>query len=334
MKASSLVALLLFAAAAAVWGGQHFRKPPGAREGAFVFQGYVDGDLLQVGPEESGRIVLLTKREGETARAGELLFRLDDSIQQAALELAAAKLEEARARLRLAQAQRRRPEALRILEAAVRQAQAALDVSEPEYERVKRLFRKKIVAKSRLDAARGAMERDRARLEEAKRQLETARLPARAEEIGAAMASVRAAEAQVREARVRVLRTRVEAPAAGRVQEIFFRPGEIVAAGRPVLALLPPGNLKIRFYVPEPLRAKFSQGDNVAVSCDSCPAGMKAEITYISGEAEYTPPVIFSPRERARLVYRMEARPLGAAAKLGIGQPVDVSPLWRGREGS
>jgi len=325
MKAAPFV-LIALAAAAGAGGYFYWHSQPHEPE-AVVFQGYVDGDLLQAGPEVSGRIVLLAAHEGARVRAGELIIKLDSRLQEAGLELAAARLEEARARLRLTEAQRQRPEALRILEAAVAQVKAALSVSEAEYKRIKRLYEQHIVPKARLDAARGALDRDKARLEESNRQLETARLPARAEEIGAAMASVRAAEAQVREAKVRLMQTRVEAPASGMVQEVFFRPGEIVRAGQPVLSILPPGNLKIRFYVPEPERAKYSPGGDVAVACDSCPAGMKARITFVSKDAEYTPPVIFSPRERARLVYRLEAKPLGKALKLAIGQPVDVKPL-------
>jgi HlyD family secretion protein len=323
----SLLFLLLLAAAGA--GIYHFWPrlfpPPAPR----FFQGYVDGDLLQVGPEIGGRIRLLAVREGDRVTLGQTLLELDDRVQQAEVELAAAQLEEARARLRLAEAQRRRPEEIRILEAAVEQARAALEVSRAEYERARRLYEQRVVPKARLDAARGALDRDRARYEEARRQLETARLPARAEEINAAWAAVRAAEARLRAARVNLQKTRVLAPAAGRVQEVYFYPGEIVGAGQAVLSLLPPGNLKVRFYVPEPLRARFQVGDSVRITCDSCPPDLFARITFISARAEYTPPVIFSPRERAKLVYRFEARPVRGAWRLAIGQPVDVWPAGK-----
>ena len=331
MKTAPFILAILALAAGA--GGYYYLQRLPEAPGGDVFQGYVDGDLLQTGPEVSGRIVQLSVREGMQVRMGDLIIRLDDNMQQAGLELAAARLEEARARLRLAEAQRQRPEALRVLEAAVEQVKAALKVSTANYKRIKRLYAQHIVPKARLEEARGALERDQARLNEAKRQLETARLPARAEEIGAAMASVRAAEAQVREAKVRLRQTRVSAPASGTVQEVYFRPGEIVRAGQPVLSILPPRNLKIRFYVAEPLKARYALGDIVRISCDSCAADMTARISFISGKAEYTPSVIFSPRERARLVYRLEAKPLGKALKLAIGQPVDVRPAKPGEAG-
>ncbi len=324
---SAFAIVLLAAAGGALY---HFWPmlfpPPQPR----FFQGYVDGDLLQVGPEIGGRIVALAVREGDAVTLGQELIRLDDRMQRAEVEAAAAQLEEARARLRLAEAQRRRPEEIRILEAAVRQAEAALEVSRAEFVRVKRLYEQRVVPKARLDEAKGALDRDLARLEEARRQLETARLPARAEEINAAWAAVRAAEARLRAARITLHKTRVEAPASGTVQEVYFYPGEIVGPGQAVLSILPPGNLKIRFYVPEPLRARFRVGDKVRIGCDSCPADLEGRITFIAARAEYTPPVIFSPRERAKLVYRFEARPVQEPWSLAVGQPVDVWPVRTG----
>jgi HlyD family secretion protein len=98
-----------------------------------------------------------------------------------------------------------------------------------------------------------------------------------------------------------------------------------VNAGQPVLSLLPPANLKVRFYVPEPLLSTLSLGQVVAVACDSCGEGFSARISFISSEAEFTPPVIFSDKERAKLVFRVEARPT-TEVRVPIGLPVSVSP--------
>jgi HlyD family secretion protein len=109
------------------------------------------------------------------------------------------------------------------------------------------------------------------------------------------------------------------------VQEVYFRPGEAVAAGQPVLALLPPDNRKLRFYVPEPLYTSVPLGSAVTVTCDGCGRdGLPAQITFASREVEFTPPVIFSQKERARLVFRLEARLEGEAARLPLGLPVTV----------
>src|SRR5215208_3200407 len=149
----------------------------------------------------------------------------------------------------------------------------------------------------------------------------TARRPLRRDRRRGAL---RAAEAAVAQAETRLARRRVTSPANAKVQDVFFRAGEVVNAGQPVLSLLPPQNLRLRFYVPEPLLATLSLGQAIFVTCDSCPAGLEAKISFISREAEYTPPVIFSEQERAKLVFRVEARPT-SPLNLPLGLPLSVS---------
>jgi HlyD family secretion protein len=108
------------------------------------------------------------------------------------------------------------------------------------------------------------------------------------------------------------------------VQQIYFRPGETAPPGRPVLSLLPPGNLKVRFFAPETRLATIRYGETVKVSCDGCGTDIDAKITFIASSAEYTPPVIYSREERAKLVYMIEARPTDPD-KLRVGQPVTVT---------
>jgi HlyD family secretion protein len=112
-------------------------------------------------------------------------------------------------------------------------------------------------------------------------------------------------------------------PVNGSIQEIYFRPGEYVAAGRPVVSILPPHNLKIRFFVPETLLPKISLGQAVNIHCDGCKADVPGRVTYISRTSEFTPPVIYSLEERSKLVYLVEAR-TGEPSELRVGQPVDV----------
>jgi HlyD family secretion protein len=105
---------------------------------------------------------------------------------------------------------------------------------------------------------------------------------------------------------------------------VYFRPGETVPPGRPVIALLPPSNLKIRFYAPETELAAIKIGDAVTVTCDACASGLVAKVSFIARSAEYTPPVIYSLEERAKLVFLIEARP-DEPEKLRVGQPVSVT---------
>ena len=314
-----VVVLLLAAGGAAVWSmkGQH-AAPAG-------FQGYVEASLVQMAAEESGRIERLAVEAGDQVTEGRLLFALEASSQSAQVEEAVARLGQAKAQLENLRAAGQRPEQIAVIQASRSRATAALELSQSNVQRQRTLFDRGYSSKAQLDQAEAAFERDKAALEEVDRQIAAAQLAGRGSEILAAEAAARAAEAALHQAQARFEKRRVHAPAAARVQDVYFRAGEVVNAGQPVLALLPPANLKIRFYVPEPALATLALGHTVTVSCDSCPAELKARVSFLSQEAEFTPPVIFSEQERAKLVFRAEAQLFGEFA-LPLGLPVTVRP--------
>ena len=138
-----------------------------------------------------------------------------------------------------------------------------------------------------------------------------------------AEATLRTAEARLNSLQTRLTRRKVASPASGAVQQIYFRQGEMVPVGRPVLALLPPENIKLRFFLPESMVPKIAIGDTVAVGCDGCPPDLTARVSFIAQTAEFTPPVIYSLEERSKLVFLVEARPDKPEA-LRVGQPVSV----------
>lgn len=290
------------------------------------FLGYVEAETLLLAPKQTGRLLELAAEEGDTVAAGRTLFVLDDEEEKAAVAEAAARLERARAQLADLRAARQRPAQIEVLEARRRQAEAALDLSRAELERQKRLFSQNVIAESRLDAAETAFRRDRSALAAAEREIEAARLPAREAEIKAAEAEVEAASAALARARTALAERTVSARRGGKVLDVLYRTGEVVPAGQPVLEILPPENLLVRFYAPEPTLAGLSRGDRVAIACDGCPGGLTGEIVFIAGEAEFTPPVIFSRQERAKLVFLVKARPTDAAGVLKPGLPVEVLP--------
>ena len=123
----------------------------------------------------------------------------------------------------------------------------------------------------------------------------------------------------------------MKAPAAGSVQDVYYEAGEVASAGAPVISLLPPDRRKVIFFVPEPARPGLAIGEELAISCDSCPAGLTARLSFLAREAEFTPPVIYSRDTRDKLVFRAEALLSGAAAGLPLGQPVEVAPAAGGR---
>jgi HlyD family secretion protein len=139
-----------------------------------------------------------------------------------------------------------------------------------------------------------------------------------------AESGLRQANANLAWSETRLARRRAASPADGTIQQVYYRPGETVTAGRPVVSLLPPQNLKFRFFAPEPLLPAIKYGDTVTVSCDGCDKGLTAKVSFIARSAEFTPPVIYSMDERAKLVFLVEARP-DQPEKFRVGQPVTVT---------
>lgn len=292
-----------------------------------AFLGYVEAEPLLVAPKATGRLVTLAVEEGAVIDAGDLVFALDDGDEAAAIDEAAARLERARAQLADLRAARQRPAQIEALEARRQEAQAALDLSRAELARQQRLNEQGVASQAQLDRARAAFRRDRSALVEIERQIEAAQLPGREAEIAAAEAEIAAGAAVLERARIALTERRVAAPRGGRVLDIYYRVGEVVPAGQPVAEILPPENIKVRFYVPETAVAALSHGQRVAIACDGCPGDLGGTITYIASESEFTPPVIFSRQERAKLVFLVEARTAEPAPALRPGLPVEVRPL-------
>lgn len=141
--------------------------------------------------------------------------------------------------------------------------------------------------------------------------------------LDSAISALRVAEARVNTSQTRLSRRKGFAPVAGTIQQIYFREGEMVPAQRPVLSIMPPGNMKIRFFVPEPDLPKLKIGQDVRVTCDNCASDLTAKIYFIATQAEYTPPVIYSLEERNKLVFLIQARP-NKPDSLRVGQPITV----------
>jgi HlyD family secretion protein len=141
--------------------------------------------------------------------------------------------------------------------------------------------------------------------------------------LDAAVSALRVAEAHVVTSQTRLARRKGFAPVAGTIQQIYFREGEMVPAQRPVLSIMPPGNMKLRFFVSETELPKLAIGDEVRVTCDNCSPDLTARIYFIATQAEYTPPVIYSLDERNKLVYLIQARPSRPDA-LRVGQPISI----------
>ncbi len=220
------------------------------------FQGWVEANLIFVGPDENGRIEAQNVREGDRVEKGAELFSLEADLQKADENAARAGLENART----------------------------------AYSRAEQLLKTNAGTQKTYDDAR---------------------------------ALLREAEAKLNSAQTRLARRTIKSPVSGVVQQVYFREGELVVAGRPIVALLPPGNLKVRFYVAQAMLPKIAIGDTVAVHCDGC-GPQNAKISFIARQAEYTPPVIYSEQERGKLVFLVEALPENPV-DMRVGQPVSVT---------
>jgi HlyD family secretion protein len=286
-------------------------------------QGYVDGTYVYVSAESGGRVVERAATAGTRVKAGDVLFTLDDADQTQQVAGAKARLAQAEAQLANLQTGAR-PEEIAVLASNLSAARAALSQASDDYNRKLVLLQKAVVAQSVVDDAKAKVDTTQAQADAAERQLLVAKLPARQEEIDAAQKNVAAMQADVGQANTALDRRQIKAPADGLVEETFYEPGELVTAGQPVVSLLPDANRKVRFFVPERLLSSVAPGKSVSVGCDGCAGGMTAEVTFVATEAEFTPPIIYSKESRDKLVFRVDAKPVGDTASLKVGQPLDI----------
>jgi HlyD family secretion protein len=222
-----------------------------------TFQGWVEADLIFVGPDEMGRVESLAVREGDQAEAGAPLFAVDADLQKADLQ---------------------------VQDATLKNAQQA-------YDRARDLLKTQAGTQKAFEDSEAVL---------------------------------RTAQARRNSSQTRLDRRKASSPVTGSVEQIYFRVGEMVPAGKPVVALLPPGNLKVRFFVNEAILPRIKLGDAVKVQCDGCAADLTANVSFMSRTSEFTPPVIYSTEERAKLVFMIEARPQ-SPDRLRVGQPVSVA---------
>lgn len=296
------------------------------------WSGYVEADYLYVAAPLAGTLASLKVEAGQQVTRGKPLFELESESEQAARAEARARLDTARHQAENTDKGKRAPE-IAMQQAQLAQARAQAELARRELARKQELVERGFVSRAQLDEARTAHEQARAHVAELAAALQVARLPAREDERAAAEAQVEVARQALRQSEWRTAQKVQNAPADGVVSDTFFRPGEYIAAGQPVLALLPPGQVKARFYVAEAELPSLALGQRVRVSCDGCGAPIDARVSFIATQPEYTPPVIYSNAQRSKLVFMAEARPAPAdAARLRPGQPLDVR-LAEPREG-
>ena len=248
--------------------------------------GYGEGDYAFISAPQAGWMTSLAAERGQTVQKGDLLFTLDTTEQQANRDQAEASLDQAKASLA--------------------QEEANLKYMQTELARQTRLMQAHAGTQEALDQAENNAKQSSARIAQLQSQ------------IGQMEASLSGAAYNLSQRRIVAL-------TEGPVQDIYFRPGEYVPNSTPVVSILPPANIYVRFFVPETQLANVHLGEKVTITCDGCKPA-EATVTFIASQEEYTPPVIFSVGNREKLVFKVEARAKGGLP-IHPGQPVDVRPL-------
>lgn len=286
--------------------------------------GYVEGEFVLLAPIETASVESLAVRRGDRVAAGSAVAALEDS--DVLIAIAQAKASVAQAEAELANLKiGKRPEEIAVLQAAINSARAQADEAERVFARITDLFKRGIATQAQLDEAKTAVEVAQAAIGQSMANLAVAELPARPEEIKAAEQRLKQAQATLDQARWRLSKRTIVAPSAGRIDDLIRYPGDLAGPSSPVISMLPDGAVKLKLYIPETAFASVTVGQLLAVDCDGCRDGLTARVSYVSPDPEFTPPVIYSPDTRQKLVYLVEARPEGEATPLQPGQIVDVS---------
>ncbi len=291
------------------------------------YQGYVEGEFVYVATSVAGNLEKLEVNKGQTVAAGAPLFQLDPNPQALQIEEATQRIEQALARLQDLSTGGR-PSELAAIEARLKTAQASLALASRDLERRQQLFASgdtDAVSREELDRFQSAVDVRRSETTAIEAELETAKLGGRADRVAAARNDIGALDASMKQLVWQLEEKNVAAPSAGVVQDTLYRVGEFVPAGRPVVSLLPPENIKVRFFVPQAVLPSIQMGDSIQVRLDGMDSALSARISYIAPVSEFTPPVIYSKESRSKLVFMMEAVPdAGMRDRLHPGQPLEV----------
>jgi HlyD family secretion protein len=290
-----------------------------------TLQGYVEGEFVYISSPVSGKLQTLQTARGMQVATGAALFELDAAPQTAARDAALARVAQAQASLRDAR-KGQRPTEIDSLQAQYQQSIAAQNLAAVEYTRQQQLFASRIGSSQQdVDRARTARDQATEQVAALNAQLKTARLGARPDQVSAAQANADALQAQLTQAEWEFAQTRATAPSAGLIADTLYRSGEWVVAGKPVVVLLPPGNVKVRVFVPEAMLSALQLGADADVIVAGRTEALHGKIAFIAPKLEFTPPVVYTQEARAKFVALVEiAIDAETATQLHPGQPVDV----------
>jgi HlyD family secretion protein len=286
------------------------------------WNGYVEVDYVYAAAQTAGTITSIQVAEGQSVKKGDVLFVLDPSQQQSQYAAAQARAQAALATLHNLQTGSRQDE-IDVIQASLDKAKSDLTLANTNLARTQDLFDRGLVPISQLDTSKAAAKAAQAAVDQLEAQLKVAQLPARGAQQIAAEASYTAAQADAQTAKAALDARTVTAPEDGRIEQLYFKTGEVAGAGTPVLAMRGGEALKVKFYINEADRSQFVMGQKLNVSCDGCASGLTASVDYFASDPQFTPPIIYSRDERKRLVFLTEAV-MDQQNGILPGQPVSI----------
>ncbi|MDA3053372.1 HlyD family efflux transporter periplasmic adaptor subunit [Campylobacter sp. JMF_01 NE2] len=271
-----------------------------------LLNGYIEAEFTYISPYNSGILDEIYVQKGQKISPADKLFCVDKGLGEANVKIAQNEVNKAKSNYENLIKGKRQSE-ISALNAQLNSAKIALENAQKEFFRAQKLFKSNTISKSEFDQKSANFDTAKAKVAEFEAVLQTANLGARDDEIEIAKTNIAIAEQNLEKTKLIFAKNTAVSQHSGQIYDIYFKKGEFVGANSPVLSILEPQNIKVRFFVPQKILAKLKIGDEIGVSCDGCEGEKPAVISYISPSAEFTPPVIYSVASREKMVFMLEA---------------------------
>ncbi|MBP1037985.1 HlyD family efflux transporter periplasmic adaptor subunit [Serratia fonticola] len=289
-----------------------------------LIQGYVEGDFMYIAAPASGVLKKLHVKKGDRIHSDALLFALDNERETQRYLQAQHQLDIEQSTLVDLQSGRRKTE-LDVLRAQLNGAIIATRLAHSKLARNEKQAKRGAISEFELETYRSDYNQKAAVVEELQNRLSADELPARDAQQRAQTARIEAAKSVLNQSKWALDQMTRASLVNAQVFDTFYQVGEWVPAGSPVVSLLPPGKHKIRFFISAALLPQVNVGKEIKVILQPGSVPVVATIDYLSAEAEYTPPVIYSNERREKLIFLIEAKATQSlAGDLHPGMPVTV----------
>lgn len=320
-KAIAISVLLVLAIAASIrW--YVLRQQGGTQE--IASSGTVEITDARLGFTSPGRIEAMLVDEGDAVTLGRILARQESTEAASQVELAGAKVSEAEAQLSRLVAGARKEE-IGQARATLRSVESELSKAQADYDRASALYKEEVISSSKLDEARTALDVLKEKRKAAAQSLALLKSGTRVEDIEAARQRVEQARAALAAANENLDNTSIKAPFDGVVMSKYSEPGEIVAAGVPVLVVGDISKPWVRIYIKEDKLGMVRLGQKAEVRVDSFPGKTyQGTVTNIANEAEFTPKNVQTHEDRVKLVFAVKVSVENSDGGLKPGMPADV----------